>query len=69
MNLKLPLCEPNQGHEVMEVKPIGFAHNLFAVLKKDKNNIIVNKFYDKGIPDSYRDAWENAIPNYELSEK
>jgi hypothetical protein len=29
----------------------------------------VNKFYDKGIPDSYRDAWENAIPNYELSEK
>ena len=28
-----------------------------------------NKFYDKGIPDSYRDAWENAIPNYELTEK
>ncbi len=69
MNLKLPLCEPNQGHEVMEVKPVGFAHNLFAILKKEKNKIIVNKFYDKGIPDPYKDAWENAIPNYELSEK
>lgn len=67
MNLRLPICESNPNPEKIEIKPVGFAHNLFAVLRKQKNKILVEKFYDKGVPDIYRAEWENALPNYEVS--
>ena len=69
MNLRLPLCDLSSGQESESTKPVGFAHNLFAVLKKEKNKILVEKYYDKGIPDSYREVWENAIQNFELATK
>jgi hypothetical protein len=69
MNLRLPICEWDPNPEKKEIKPVGFAHNLFAVLRKDKNKILVEKFYDKGVPDIYKDEWENALPNYEVSGK
>jgi hypothetical protein len=61
MNLKLPLCEAPTDFVDQRVPPKGIAHNLFALVKLQNNIIIIEKYYDKGIPEKYLDSWEMAL--------
>ncbi|MDX1958125.1 MAG: SH3 domain-containing protein [Leptospiraceae bacterium] len=60
MNLKLPVCEPPESQEIFKKDPIDFPHTLFAVLKVEQDKIIIDRFYDRGIPEKYRKLWETA---------
>ncbi|MCB1143972.1 MAG: SH3 domain-containing protein [Leptospiraceae bacterium] len=63
MNLKLPLCEVPKDPNLERVPPSGIVHNLFAIVHWDNETITIEKFYDKGIPESYYDLWDRATKN------
>lgn len=63
MYLKLPECQPDEkiilfGGKITDIKK--FRTDMFVSLKLTNNEVIVEKFYQKAIPEQFLSAWENA---------
>ncbi|MCB1176899.1 MAG: SH3 domain-containing protein, partial [Leptospiraceae bacterium] len=57
MKLKLPICKEPDNPDITTSEPIDYPHTLFSAVKVENNNLIVERFFDKGIPESYRKIW------------
>ncbi len=63
MYLKLPDCQPNEkillyGGKIKDVKK--FKTDMFIALRLTNEEVIVDKFYQKGIPEEFHNEWETA---------
>ncbi|MBK8396569.1 MAG: hypothetical protein IPL26_15220 [Leptospiraceae bacterium] len=63
MYLKLPDCEPDEktllyGGKITQIKK--FKTNMFISLKLTNQDVLVEKFYQKGIPEDFTKIWESA---------
>lgn len=63
MYLKLPECIPDEktilyGGKITDIKK--FKTDMFISLKLTNTDVLVEKFYQKGIPEQFLTAWEKA---------
>jgi len=66
MYLKLPECNPDEktllyGGKITQIKK--FKTDMFVALKLTNEEVQVEKFYQKGIPEQFQAAWETANPD------
>ena len=70
--LRLPICkmdelEPNSIGLNRKIK--GYKTDLFLVLKRKSDNIVVEKFYNEKIPKKFLKEWETLKPKTSLPDK
>jgi uncharacterized protein YgiM (DUF1202 family) len=57
VHLKLPFCAAPEDPEVTRVKPSDYPHSLFAVVQIVNSNVQIERFFDQGIPEQFRESW------------
>ncbi|HNI26977.1 MAG TPA: hypothetical protein PLJ29_11495, partial [Leptospiraceae bacterium] len=55
--LRLPFCSPPPEGETL-AEPIDYTHSLFTVIRQEKDNVNIERYFDNGIPEKYRDQWD-----------
>lgn len=56
-NLKLPICKTPDSPEVTRAEAVDYPHSLFAVVRVEKSNVFIERYFDQGIPEKFREAW------------
>ncbi|HMV41474.1 MAG TPA: SH3 domain-containing protein [Leptospiraceae bacterium] len=64
MYLKLPDCQPDEktilyGGKITNIKK--FKTDMFVSLKLSNTEVMIEKFYQKGIPEQFKTAWESSV--------
>ncbi len=62
INLKLPVCKSPESPEIARAEPVDYSHSLFVVVKLEKSNILIDRYFDQGIPEKFRESWNKLTP-------